>query len=273
MLSHYSFLRNTFEKFLIETTSSIQAEHAHAEGMRDYLFRRQGEERSPYRQFLQSLGLTEEEFEVRFLSPWKDLTAEQVQEVIKYWNFIFSGRKKVLLGAMPINEHLALQWTLVNVVELNISGLELFRPDYEEVLAQESAHQKDIITYMFVSPEHALPQRQCHFCGRLDKDPRGNVFGHKGLRFCHLENCPSGSNASNHEVHCCWATWRRLKMNFRTALDRCGPDKSRAKKIFQAFCERRYQENLQMQIPVRPAQEKRTEWKLVFEPKQPNTGE
>lgn len=260
---NFSYLRDCLTDFYRQKIQNCQAESIHKQALQDLIFIHPQGNMTPFKQLCAKLGLTEVQFAERFLNPWQELSTEDIQEVSKYWNWAHSPRKSLLMQISPIDEHKALHWTFINVFELNLPGLELFLPEYEIELKKHNQGHMDLITQMYIAPPYSLPYKQCHYCGRLEKDSRQHEFGKRQLKYCHLSHCPSDPSSSLH-IQCCYGNWKRLKTNLQKKLKRANQDADKIKELFLEFCESRYLENLKVQSPVRFKTEKRQDWKLLF---------
>lgn len=246
----YPYLREAFSGFVRETLESIQSVKSVEEALKGLDDRSYGDKRQSLDSLCRTLDLTKEEFAKEYFHPWEALSPEQAIEVAKYWNLAFMPAKALLMDLIPISEHRALQWTMVNVHEVQL--FEVF---------QNYRMGYDLLSHTFLAPEHALPYKQCRYCGRLDHDPRGKAFG-KRLSFCHRTGCPSDPNPTDHISGCCYKAWRRQKDNLRVRCRELSKTPEKLTAFFLRFCAKRYQQNLKISIPIRVEKDK-----LICSPK------
>ncbi len=210
-----------------------------------------------------SLELKGIEFYTTFIEPWRNLTDEQLTQVVALWNAHLLTHRQWVMNITTSCDYRALQWTLVNVYETQL--FDVFLDDYEsELSCKGPIEQLDWITHSFVAPIYSLPYKQCRFCGRLDTDPRGRAFGKRNLNFCHLTGCPSDPSPSSHPTGCCYGDWKRIKNNIRLQCKRTEQEPQKVIQAFIQFVKERYEHNVQVnKIMVRVQQEKPKKWASV----------
>jgi hypothetical protein len=256
----YSYLRDAFEEFVYLKSGKMRAQLNALDGLKQY---REFNHRAKA-SFYELLGLSPQELNDTFLAPWRRLNQEQISALARFWNLQLLLEKNMSLHAEAEYSHQALHWTLVNVVELNL--FDVFLPNAEaEFSADIPFDQWDWITRLFVSAEYAMPYHQCLYCGRLDNDPRGRAFGKK-LIYCHVDGCPTASNASEHVEGCCYKAWAKKKEALQRQCQRANDNPNKVRTSFLSFCEKRYLENMALTIPVRPQKEKPPAWRHVYDP-------
>ncbi len=254
----YPYLRKTFEGFVSEKTGALK------DVWQNYAFLQQFKEfnhRQQEHSIQDVFGQSTREIYLKYIAPWEELTQEQALVVAKLWSHTQSIEKNLLMDIRVIRDFKALFWTMVNVYELRF--FELFVLDLETELNRPMENW-DWITHLFVAPEYSLPYRQCFYCGRLEQDPRGHVFGKQKLFYCHLAECDtSDRNPSAHPAGCCFKAWERERQNLR---DRCKRQSKEPQKVIQTFldfCEYRYLANQSIQIPIQVQKEKPLEWTSI----------
>jgi hypothetical protein len=201
--------------------------------------------------FIQSLGLTLDEFEANFLAPYlklseqKKLTFEALQIITDMQSRAIGHRPEVLYdGEIPLlfkveptslNYFDSLDWTIFNIYDLNLPEFEFIEGKFMMVLD--------------------MPYRQCRYCGRKDhyygKDNKKILFNNK-QRYCHAKGCDFTS-LSNPELHkqCCYGQWGLIKKSFKQRLYRNADYMPEAKRIFIDFCNERLEKNLNQVAKIR----------------------
>lgn len=250
-----SYLREDLKRFVSEKYAQIKAAQAIETALNGLEERCYAQKPYALETLCQELNLTRNELLERFISPWEALSAQQIEALSYYWNMVVCPGKNLLMEMTPTYEHQALQWTVVNVCELNLFDVFL-KGENNAVLAID-----DPITFHFWSEEQMLPYLQCCYCGRLDEDNRGKLFKAKRLRFCHTLECTSESNANGHPSGCCYGEWRRLKLGLRLQIKRNQANVEKVRELFWQFCEKRYTENQKIKQAVRVSKKKPKGWR------------
>ncbi|WP_373533051.1 hypothetical protein [Vampirovibrio sp.] len=251
----YSYLKTVASQFLKEKAARNPAAKAMKEAA---LIAQLPGPTEPRKHLFEQLNVSTELFYEKYLTPWSNLTQEQVIELVKHWNLVNCPEKNLLLQAIPTYEHLALHWTLINIYETKL--FDVFLKEYQTELPATCPEKLDWISYKFGGPAYALPFKQCYYCGRLETDPRGREFGKQGLFYCHLTECSPEPSPSAHAFGCCYGDWKRQKNNIRNICKRQQTDPNKVIAAFLSFCEARYQANLQMRVRVQVKQEKPYDW-------------
>lgn len=203
---------------------------------------------SEHEALFEKIGITQEEFEIRFLKGYYDLitegeyTEEVLSEIIQILSTIV-GKSLIFHHKLPIEPFSlslnrekdqfanALDWTYVQIRELNLNGFDLSLID------------------PFVEEDE--PIFQCHFCGCLDEDV-GNRKFNKKRKYCHAKNCKEKKSVNpEHHMDCCYGQWAGKKKGLIQTLKRHYKGRQKGIDAFNKFCEERYQENLKRIIPVR----------------------
>jgi hypothetical protein len=261
---NYEGLRPFINDFLRRMIAEIEPSVIHETTLSLFSLETAGG-RTGFQKLLQEIEITEEQFADQFLTPWRHLPLSQMQKVMNYWNLFIGRPRAVQMSIDRIHEYRALHWTIVNVYNLNMSGLSLFLSNYKELLEQEEPKDTyDHLTQMYIAPEYGLPFQQCRLCGRQDTDPRGRRFSNK-LRFCHQGGCPSNPNSSAHDINCCYGQWHQIQKNFFARLKRTNQSPEKIRGCFLGFLESRYQENLKQKWDVRAKELKNKEWQMLYE--------
>lgn len=242
------FLVPIFVDFWQQKHFQIRAEQNHSE-MKEFLFK--------IRQLL-NVGLISEQ-DVReyirpiaFLEPEKAYIISQLQTA--YRN-LMDKRPIDFTTYEPLSyfkKQNALVWLSVYFVNLHLPGIQV----------DEDTKQTQLLGNLPI----LLPYRQCQYCGRLlDEDekpyqePKPNKRPRK--QYCHVGGCSSvnDSNPSAHEEKCCYRQWAKVKRSFRQGLiNHSNEDISETHKqrkiteMFLKFCEKRYQECLNIRWAVIP---------------------
>ncbi len=262
MKNHYAFLRPALLSFVEEKLASFASIREHQGVFQDFVRIDKTLGCTPFKDLLRELNLSEPEFSQRFLNPWRELSSSQLTKVLKYVNWAHRFRFGQELTLKPLSELNALHWTIIQVYKLNLNGLTLFlhTPDWIEHHREEPT--TDVLTHLYQAEPFCLPHRQCYWCGRLDHDPRGKAFGHRGLSLCHQSQCLMHSvNLPDHPNDCCYRQWNALKDSLKQTLKNQKQSEDKMTQTFLAFCEKRFQQNLNQSYRPRPQQEKPPQWK------------
>lgn len=206
---------------------------------------------SEHEALFKKIGITQEEFEIRFLKGYYDLitegeyTEEVLSEIIQILSTIV-GKSLIFHHKLPIEPFSlslnrekdqfanALDWTYIQIRELKLKGLDFGLLDA-------------------AVPEDDEPLYQCIFCGRLDEDVAGRKFNKK-RKYCHAKNCQETKSVNpEHHMDCCYGQWAGKKKGLIQTLKRHYKGRQKGIDAFNKFCEERYQENLKRIISVRTA--------------------
>lgn len=197
-------------------------------------------------EFIQSLGLTTKQFEQAFLAPYlklankKHLSFEVLKTIADIQSKAIGHRKEVLFSddtplifkvePSSMDYLNALDWTVINVMELSLPGFEPIDGEYDIPLE--------------------IPFQQCRYCGQKDNDKGGIPFDKK-RRYCHIKGCKK-SAFPNPEEHkrCCVGQWGLLKKTFRQRLYRHADYPPEVKRLFEEFCNDRLEKNLKITTRV-----------------------
>lgn len=223
-----------------------------------------------YHKVLKNLADHRRDIYLQWIHPWDQLNLEQLQTMLEILNAALGPKFKKRLELNSYNVFQALHWTVIQVI--NAFPSVKFLPiewdgnvlDYSQKGFPDKqtfpAHA-DFLNILYLSQEHTMPVRQCVYCGKRDIDQGGKAFS-KRRKLCHLQTCKSSdSDTKDHEDGCCYKAWRKIKKNF----DASCANKRELTEKFEQFFEKHYQNNLNLNQPVRVLKAKPNSLKFVYE--------
>jgi hypothetical protein len=252
-IMNYSFLNQPLQEWLDDKWASFTSHQDQQLASLERWFTDGPGGRTREQQLHLALGIEKDEFNRRYIHPWRGLTNEQLEGIVCYWNRAnrFDYGQEIILR--PIKELTALQWAITHVWLLNLKGLTVFQHTAADIHNNSDLINTDNVTKLFWSAEHCLPYKQCFYCGKLDKDERGFKFGKQKRRFCHHSECASTSdNLNDHHDRCCARQWNNLKRATRRTLNNNTNDAETVERKFIAFCDKRLEYGLELSIAPRP---------------------
>ena len=130
----------------------------------------------------------------------------------------------------------ALNWTLVNVYELNF--FDMADIDFD------------------------IPYNQCRYCGKPDfyEHESGQREFNKKAKYCHKSDCKhlsdsTGSKPLNHS-ECHWGEFALKKKTLYQQMKACKKSNEEKNNLFRNFCETRLQDNLDVQWTIQTQNKK-----------------
>lgn len=185
----YKFLTERFEDWFLSKYDNF-SEQAHDERGTCY---------EDYKYIANKLNMSPENFVNIFCEPYANLDEETIYEIQSVQSdFLFQHSKSKVTFKYNyeyLNMKNALEWLLVNIVDVNLFKLNKTLKYYKK------------------------PELQCHYCGKLRMDPKDKRFN-DGHFFCHARGCKSKSkNPKPHmEAKCCAGFWQFDKKSFTTKM-------------------------------------------------------
>ncbi|HEY8269726.1 MAG TPA: hypothetical protein VIG33_02475 [Pseudobdellovibrionaceae bacterium] len=243
MSYNFSYLSRTLEDWYEEKSQEHGQSFIHTENPIEYLL-------SEHQDLYKKLDMSQKRFEKVFLKPYYDLIDKGCFdfETMKSITGVLSqivGKTVIIqrdLHVEPFSLTIettqdryakALDWVCVQIMELNLQGLELPENVYD--LVDE-------------------PVLQCRYCGKLDTDAKGREFNRK-RKYCHSLKCTESKSVNpEHHIGCCFGEWARKKKLLVQALKRHYKGKEKGKEYFERTCNELYEHALTLSEPVRTHQ-------------------
>ena len=222
----YNFLIAPFEEWFLEKYDQFLYEGDTGNFLDDYKY------------VANKLNMSVEDFLKIYCEPYEKLTEDIISDIqLVQSGFLFHFSKSKVTFKYDyeyLNMKNALEWLLVNIVDLNLFKLNETAKYYK------------------------LPEAQCHYCGKLESDPKGKKFN--GSHFlCHTIKCKSKTvNPKPHlKTKCCAGYWWDNKKSFIAEIDKILERKDftaqelelkipelKCEEKFLKFCEKQLEHNL-----------------------------
>ena len=221
---------------------------------------------SPPKSMLKRLAISKKEFFDTYINPYKSLSKRDLNTVFKILApeliETYTGIKFNIGKTLPFNGELKLKYDLSSVRKENALSWLLFQVDLLGIF-NLSQKLEDLLI---------MPYHQCYYCGKPDyyiKNGETKKFNLKEV-FCHKNKCQKSSNPEKHD-NCCYAKWVRRRKSlekslinaknlasdiivdyedYTASLEQMTILDNKLNKIFTAFCEKQYQENLKIDYTI-----------------------
>ena len=226
----------------------------------------------PPKNMLKRLAISKDEFYDIYINPYKSLSVHDLNTVFKILAPELlekhTGIRFDIDKSMPFNGELKLKYDLSSTRKENALAWLLFQVDLLGIFNLSKELENLLI----------IPYQQCYYCGKPNsyiQNGKIKKFNFKNV-FCHRDKCQKGSNPEKHD-NCCYAKWVRRRKSLEKALkeaeklateiieiyedNNASVEQkkilySKLDKIFIAFCEKQYNENLKINYTIQTQKDK-----------------
>lgn len=215
--------------------------------------------KNPPRKILKKLAISKKEFYNIYINPFKNLSKHDLNIVFKLLAFelleTYTKESTIIFDS-------ELKYDLSMTRKKNALNWLLFQVDLLGIFNLSEKLKKFLI----------VPYHQCYYCGKPNNYIKNNIIKKFNLKevYCHKDKCKTSSNPDKHD-NCCYAKWTRRRKSLEKALkeaekladdiienyeDNNASTKQKAilenklDKIFIAFCENQYKENMKINYTI-----------------------